>query len=76
MPKLSDKDKEVDSPFNTKKATGIPPGPICNPGAYAQYAALDPNDTSYHYYLYDVNNSVHLFSRTSKEHQKKVEELG
>ena len=76
MPKLSDKDKEVDSPYNTKKATGIPPGPICNPGAYALYAALDPNDTSYHYYLYDVNNSVHLFSSTSKEHQKKVEELG
>ena len=76
MGKLSDKDKAVDSPYNTHKVPGIPPRPICNTGAYALYAALDPNDTNFNYYVYDTANSQHLFSSTYKEHQKKVKELG
>ena len=66
----------VDSPYNTRKAQGIPPGPICNPGAYSLYAALDPNDTDYHYFIYDADNNKHLFSVTYDEHLQKAEELG
>jgi len=73
---LEKSDIESDSPYNTRKAQGIPPGPICNPGAYSLYAALDPNDTNYHYFLYDVTVSQHLFSATYDEHQQKVRELG
>lgn len=76
MGKLTEKDLKLDSPYNTRKNAGIPPGPICNPGAYALYAALDPNDTTYKYFVYDVTTSVHLFSSTYKEHQQKVKELG
>ena len=74
--KLSAEDLEFDSPYNTRKAWGIPPGPICNPGAYSLYAALDPNDTDYHYFIYDSANNKHLFSVTYNEHLQKAEELG
>ena len=74
--KLEQSDIDFDSPYNTRKAQGIPPGPICNPGAYSLYAALDPNDTSYHYFIYDAANSQHLFSNTYDEHLAKARELG
>jgi len=73
---LTAEDLESDSPYNTRKAIGIPPGPICNPGAYALYAALDPNDSNYHYFIYDKENNEHLFSETYEEHLRKAEELG
>lgn len=73
---LTAEDLEIDSPYNTRKAIGIPPGPICNPGAYALYAALDPNDNNYHYFIYDKENNKHLFSETYEEHLQKAEELG
>lgn len=73
---LTAEDLAIDSPYNTRKAIGIPPGPICNPGAYSLYAALDPNDTNYHYFIYDAANNQHLFSATYNEHLKKAEELG
>lgn len=73
---LTQADLDSDSPYNTRKAQGIPPGPICNPGAYCLYAALDPNDTDYHYFIYDAANSQHLFSTTYQEHLNKANELG
>ena len=73
---LTEADLAVDSPYNTRKAAGIPPGPICNPGAYSLYAALDPDDTNYLYFIYDSANSKHLFSTTYSEHLQKAEELG
>jgi UPF0755 protein len=76
IPLLTEEHLNVESPYNTRKYPGFPPGPICNPGVYALYAALDPNDTNYHYFLYDLENNMHHFSATYSEHQKKVEELG
>ena len=76
MGKLTDADIAVDSPYNTRKAPGIPPGPICNPGAYSLYAALDPDDTNYLYFIYDAANSQHLFSSSYEEHLRKAAELG
>ena len=73
---LTAEDLENDSPYNTRKAIGIPPGPICNPGAYALYAALDPNDNNFHYFIYDKANNEHQFSETYEEHLRKAEELG
>ena len=73
---LSAEDLENDSPYNTRKAIGIPPGPICNPGAYALYAALDPNDNNYHFFIYDKENNEHQFSETYEEHLRRAEELG
>jgi UPF0755 protein len=73
---LTKQDLASTSPYNTRKATGFPPGPICNPGAYALYAALDPNDNNFHYFVYDRDNNQHLFAETYSEHQKNVQAVG
>ena len=74
--KLTASDLDTDSPYNTRKNTGLPPGPICNPGSYALYAALDPNDTTYKFFVYDSEAKEHLFSNTYEEHLSKVNRLG
>lgn len=66
----------VDSPYNTRKYKGIPPGPICNMGVHALYAALEPNDTKYHYFVYDPAKHAHRFAATYSEHLKNLSELG
>lgn len=73
---LDYEDLETDSPYNTRKEIGIPPGPICNPGVYSLYAALDPNDTDYNYFIFDEVLQEHLFSESYDEHLQKAEELG
>lgn len=73
---LTQGDLIFDSPYNTRKEPGLPPGPICNPGVYALYSALDPNDTSYHFFVYDASARKHLFSSTYDEHQRKLRDLG
>lgn len=65
----------VDSPYNTRKNKGIPPGPIANMGVYSLYAALEPNDTNYNYFVYDKSKSAHRFAVTESEHWQNVQEL-
>lgn len=65
----------TDSPYNTRKNRGIPPGPICNMGVQALYAALEPNDTNYHYFVYDRSKYAHRFAVTEREHLNNVNEL-
>ena len=66
----------TDSPYNTRKYGGLPPGPITNPGSYSIYAALDPNETDYHYYVYDPEQKCHVFALTETEFNRIVAELG
>lgn len=63
---------EVDSPYNTFVSQGIPPGPICNMGVHSMYAALEPNETNYYYFVYDTDNYEHLFASTYDEHMRNV----
>jgi UPF0755 protein len=60
-------DLEVDSPYNTYKNLGLPPGPITNPGLDAIQAALEPIETPYWYYLTGSDGVMH-YSRTFDEH--------
>lgn len=64
-------DTTLDHPYNTYKYKGLPPGPICNPGIEAIYAALYPESTSY-YYFYTKKNGTTVYSRTYEEHQRYV----
>lgn len=64
------------SPFNTYTNPGLPYGPISNPGLNSLGAALDPQDTNYHFFVYDEDAREHLFSVTYSEHMQKVKELG
>lgn len=65
--RVSYADLEVDSPYNTYRYPGLPPGPIANPGADSLRAALDPAPTDYVYYLAKPDGR-HVFSRTLAEH--------
>ncbi|MFI5105824.1 MAG: endolytic transglycosylase MltG, partial [Terriglobales bacterium] len=64
-------DLNFDSPYNTYKYPGLPPGPICNPGKASLQAALHPASTRYLYFVSD-NHGRHNFSSTPAEHAKNV----
>lgn len=68
-------DKNIDSPYNTYKYKGLPPGPICNPGLESIKAALSPEKTKYYYYALGDDN-VHHFFKTYEEHQKFLQSQG
>ena len=63
------KDLKFDSPYNTYKYKGLPPGPINSPGYAAIEAALNPDKTNYLYFVADVDGR-HIFSRTLREHNR------
>ncbi len=61
------KDLEIDSPYNTYKKPGLPPGPICSPGWNSIVAAMYPEETQYYYYV-AAGDGSHVFSRSNAEH--------
>ncbi len=67
--RYSTKDIEVDSPYNTYKNIGLPPGPINNPGLSAIKAAIYPQATDYYFFL-SAPNSETIFSKTLEEHNE------
>ena len=67
--RLTNEDLQVDSPYNTYRHRGLPPGPIGNPGKAALLATLYPTDTDYLYFV-ARGDGTHIFSRTNKEHVK------
>jgi UPF0755 protein len=64
-------DLQYESPYNTYKFPGLPPGPIANPGAAALEGAMNPQVTEYVYFVSDANGH-HRFSETAAEHEKNV----
>jgi peptidoglycan lytic transglycosylase G len=64
-------DLQFDSPYNTYKFPGLPPGPIANPGAASLQAAMHPSESEFLYFVSD-NAGHHRFSRTAGEHEKNV----
>ncbi len=63
--KLTNKDLEVDSPYNTYKHKGLPPTAIANPGINSIKAALNPASTNYYYYALHKNGSHSFFTSSS-----------
>lgn len=68
---LRKKDLSIDSPYNTYRVVGLPPGPIANPGRAAIHAALYPETTEYLYFV-SRNDGSHEFSTTLAEHNRAV----
>lgn len=60
-------DLKIDSPYNTYKYKGLPPGPIANPGLDSIEAAIYPKGTEYFYYLSKPDGET-VFSKTLEEH--------
>ena len=66
---LTRKDLATDSPYNTYKYKGLPPGPISNPGIDSILAALYPEESPYLFYLSDKNGKMH-YAEDYDEHLK------
>jgi UPF0755 protein len=64
-------DLQYDSAYNTYRHTGLPPGPISNPGKPSLLAAMHPSSTDYLYFVSD-NQGHHRFSSTQEEHARNV----
>lgn len=60
-------DIATDSPYNTYRFEGLPPGPITNPGLTAIEAALNPIESEYWFYLSDAQGTTH-YARTYEDH--------
>jgi len=62
--------RNIDSPFNTYKYTGLPPGPICNPSEASIKAAITPEETQFLYFVRKQRGKrEHYFSKSYKEHR-------
>ena len=60
-------DLAIDSPYNTYKYKGLPPGPIANPGFDSIYAAVYPYDTDYFYFLTTPDGRI-FYGKTFDQH--------
>lgn len=69
--RLLTKDLTMDSPYNTYKNAGLPPGPIANPGRASIEAVLHPEIHDYIYFVADGTGG-HMFSKTLDEHNSSV----
>ena len=69
--RLTFEDLKLDSPYNTYKYSGLPPGPINSPGKAAILAALYPEKNNYLYFVADGTGG-HFFSKTLAEHNRNV----
>jgi len=69
--KMSNKDLNIDSPYNTYLNRGLPPGPICNPGLSAIKAVIYPQPSPYWFYLSDSEGHIH-YARTNKEQLENI----
>lgn len=66
-PAISLEDRDIDSPYNTYKYAGLPPGPISNPGIAAIIAAYNPEPNDYWFFLTTPEGEV-IYAETFEEH--------
>jgi UPF0755 protein len=75
--KIYQSDLDRDSPYNTYRHAGLPPGPIASPGRRSLEAALHPAQTDYLYFVVDASRTdgSHTFSATLADHERAVAAL-
>jgi UPF0755 protein len=75
--KVYQSDLDRDSPYNTRKVRGLPPGPIASPGASSLEAALNPPENNFLYYVRDPsrNDGAHNFYENESDFERGVQAL-
>jgi UPF0755 protein len=68
---LTRENLQFDSPYNTYRYAGLPPGPIASPGRASLVAAVKPADVDYLYFV-SKNDGTHVFASTLDEHNRNV----
>ncbi len=69
-------ERNIDSPYNTYKHTGLPPGPIASPGEASIDAAIKPAKHNYFFFVtVNLTTGETKYAKTYAEHQKNVKEL-
>ncbi len=69
-------DTQIESPFNTYKYKGLPPGPVSNPGLKSIEATISPKKSDYYYFLSDPVTGETVFSETLDEHNLNKNKYG
>ena len=67
-------DLSNDSPYNTYRFPGLPPGPIASPGRAALTAVLQPEETDAIYFV-SRNDGTHVFSESLRDHERAVDQF-
>lgn len=63
---------DAENPYNTYQHDGLPPGPICSPGADAMRAVMKPDGSKFFYFV-AMDARTHAFARTRAEHERNVD---
>ncbi|NLY84492.1 MAG: endolytic transglycosylase MltG [Acholeplasmataceae bacterium] len=71
---ISIADTKINSPYNTYQHTGLPPGPIANPGLGSIEAVLRPKETKFLYFVANLEGR-HNFTETYQEHLREIEKI-
>ena len=66
------RDLKIESPYNTYRNRGLPPGSICNPGAASLRAAAAPQPTKYLFYVWSPRQRRHRFAETFAGHERNI----
>ena len=66
-------DLKIDSPYNTYRHYGLPPGPVCNPGLSSVKAAMFPEKSDFLYFVARADGS-HIFTKSFVEHEAAQQE--
>jgi len=74
-PITSKQNKTFESPYNTYRKAGLPPGPICNPGIKSIQAALNPEKHNF-FFFFNLVDGTTIYSKTREEHDANRRKYG
>lgn len=69
-------DQDIIDAYNTYEGTGLPPGPVCNPGLEAIEAVLEPDETPYFYFCTNLKTGEFYYAETLNQHNRNVRKAG
>ena len=76
MPNIEVPSKDMYTAYNTYEGSGLPPGPICNPGLDAINAVLYPAEADYYYFCANLETGEVLYAATLSEHEQNLVTAG